>query len=406
MTEVLERTRAALAAIAAAEPRLKAFVALDPEGALARAEALDRLAPSERGPLHGLLFAVKEIIDRTGRPAGWGSPVAAGRVGPADAAIVTRLLAAGAIPVGETASTELAIGAAGPTRNPHDPSRTPGGSSSGSGAAVGAGLLPFALATQTLGSVVRPAAYCGAVGYKPRRGAIDRAGVMPLAPRLDALGFIAESLETADRVARAVGVEIAGAPSQRALRLEPWFAPALSPEVLAALDAAERALRAAGWSVERAAAPEITVRREAEVTEIILAYEAAAHHGAALDHAPDLLSAAVRELLARGRGIDRARYDAALAEADAIAAALLAAIPPGAAVLAPATLGPPPRLEEGTGERAPQRLWSLVDWPALSVPALWSDGLPLGAQVLSRPGEDAAAFAAAAIISAATPPPA
>lgn len=398
------RLTAMFDAIEAAEPRLRAFVALDRGGALARADALDRLAPASRGPLHGLPFAVKEIIDRKGRPAAWGSPAKAGRLGETDAAIVTRLEAAGAVAIGETVSTEFAYAAAGPTRNPHDVERSPGGSSSGSGAVVGAGLAPLALATQTIGSIIRPAAYCGAVGYKPQRGAIDRAGVMPCAPRLDTIGFIAESLATARRAAEAVGVAIKGAPSRQAIRIAPWFdAPALAPEMIEALDHAEDALRMAGWTVESAAAPEIARREEAGAVETILAYEAARAHGAELDRAPSLLSEALTDLLRRGLAIPQAEYADALRTSEAIAAALAAMVPAGTAILAPAAIGPPPLFGDGTGERAPQRLWTLIDWPALTVPALWSGGAPFGAQLIARPGEDAIAFAAAQLIAAEPP---
>lgn len=405
---VVARLRAAFARIEALEPTLRAFVALDRDGALARGAALDRLPPAAWGPLHGLPFAVKEVIDRKGRPAAWGAQAKAGRVGAADAAVVTLLEAAGAVAVGETVSTEYAIAAIGPTRNPHDPALSPGASSSGSGAAVGAGALPFALATQTIGSIIRPAAYCGAVGYKPRRSAIDRAGVMPLSPRLDAVGFIAESLTMAERVAAALGLALEGAPSGRVVRIEPWFETALHPETERALAAAETALRRAGWELETRAAPEIVARLERGATETILAYEAARLHGAELDRAPELLSERLRALLRRGRAVTDAAYYTALTEAAAIEEALRAILPEGAAALAPATIGPPPRFGAGTGEREPQRLWTLVDWPALTVPALWSGGLPFGAQLLARPGEDAVAFRAAEIIaaSAAALPPA
>ena len=383
---------AAFARIDRTESTLKAFVGLDRGGALARARALDALPQAERGPLHGLPYGVKEIIDRAGRPTPWGSEALRDRVPTEDAAVVKALDAAGAIAVGETVSTEYAMAAAGPTRNPHDPKLSPGGSSSGSAAAVGAGALPFALATQTIGSIIRPAAYCGAVGYKPRRARIDRRGVMPLCERLDTIGVIARDAPLARLVVEAIGAPLAEAEPVQVVRLTRWWrGPAPEPTIEAALDGVGDRLRAEGVPVETTAAPSI-LAEEAEATETILAHDMAAHHGdtAAIRKGP--ISDALRGWLEKGARISADQRAEAVATAEAIAAALLQLIPEGAVILAPATLGPPPPFGEQTGPREPQRLWTLVDWPAVSVPILWRDGLPIAAQLIARPGRDAAAL--------------
>ncbi|MEL6977615.1 MAG: amidase [Pseudomonadota bacterium] len=394
----MARINAALDLIEARDAALRAFVALDRAGARARARALDADPIEARGPLYGLPFGVKEIIDRAGRPAGWGSATQAGRIASATAPCVARLEAAGAVAIGETVSTEFALGAAGPTRNPHDAARTPGGSSSGSAAAVGAGLTPFALATQTLGSIIRPAAYCGVVGYKPQRARIDRRGVMPLSSRLDTVGVIAASVSLAQAAVEAMSRPIAAAPLAAIMRLEPWFDAPLEPGMAAAVDAAAERLAAAGPPLTAFTAPN-AVAGEPAATHAILAHDVARGHGALLEAERDAISPAFRSVLEQGLAVSDETYREALCAAEAIQAALAAAVPPGAVILAPAALGAAPPFGPSTGDRRPQQLWTLIDWPAVSVPALWRDGCPYGVQLIARPGEDAAALEAAALAS-------
>ena len=173
------------------EPEVHAFVHFDPEGALAQARTLDALAPARRGPLHGIPVAIKEVFDVKGLKCAWGTPIHANRVPGNDAWVVAALREAGAIIMGTAVSTEYALATAGPTRNPWDKSRTPGASSSGPAAAVGAGMVPVALGTQTIGSIIRPAAYCGIYGFKPSWGSIDDTGAMALSEPLDHVGILA-----------------------------------------------------------------------------------------------------------------------------------------------------------------------------------------------------------------------
>jgi len=194
----LDVTEAYLAQIAEREPDVQAFAWLDPDHARAQARALDTLRQRGRavGALHGLPVAVKDIIDTAGIPTENGSPLDAGRKPLRDAFVTERLRAAGAVIIGKTVTTELAFMDPAKTRNPHNTAHTPGGSSSGSAAAVAAAMAPLAIGTQTGGSVIRPASFCGVVGFKPSFGAIPRRGVLAQSPSLDTIGVFART--TAD----------------------------------------------------------------------------------------------------------------------------------------------------------------------------------------------------------------
>src|SRR2546428_234115 len=188
---------ACLARVRETDARIEAWAFLDPDHALGQARAADqwRLSGQPIGPLHGVPIAVKDIIDTADMPTENGSPLHAGRTPSRDAAVVTQLRAAGAVIMGKTVTTEFACGASGKTRNPHDPAYSPGGSSSGSAAAVAAGMVPLALGSQTGGSTVRPASYCGIYGLKPTRGLVPRRGMSRVSPTLDTVGLFARSIE-------------------------------------------------------------------------------------------------------------------------------------------------------------------------------------------------------------------
>src|SRR6185437_3362004 len=191
-----EYTGACLDRIAAVEDRVHAFAHLDPDAALAQARALDerRRSGGPVGPLHGVPVAVKDIFDTADYPTECGSPILRGRRPMRDTTAVARLRAGGAVIIGKTVTTEFAYYHPGPTRNPHDPERTPGGSSSGSAAAVAAGMVPLAIGSQTNGSVIRPAAFCGVYGCKPTHGTISRHGALMLSQTLDHVGVFANTL--------------------------------------------------------------------------------------------------------------------------------------------------------------------------------------------------------------------
>src|SRR3954447_4343857 len=243
MRGAVEAVSACIERIEARDADVRAWVDWDPEPALAEARRRD--AEPARGPLHGVPVGVKDIIDTADRPTQHGSPIYAGHRPAADAACVAALRAAGAVVRGKTHTAELAAYSPGPTRNPHDGGHTPGGSSSGSAAAVADGMVPIALGTQTAGSIVRPAAFCGVLGFKPTFGLVDRTGVGPQAPSLDTLGWFARG---ADDLALLLDVLSPGVPSApAALRVAVMRTPHdedADADVHAALAAAAQALDA------------------------------------------------------------------------------------------------------------------------------------------------------------------
>jgi len=200
--------QACLDRIRAVEPRVEAWAFRDPERALAQARDRDQMLADETllGPLHGLPVGIKDIFDTADMPTENGTVLHAGRQPVEDAMAVTLLRAAGAVIVGKTVTTELAVYRPGKTRNPHDPAHTPGGSSSGSAAAVAAGMVPLAIGSQTNGSVIRPAAYCGVVGFKPTFGLISRVGALRQSPHLDHVGVFARTVEDAALLAHTLMV--------------------------------------------------------------------------------------------------------------------------------------------------------------------------------------------------------
>src|SRR3954452_1681416 len=251
---------ACLERIAAREPIVGAWHYLDPEAALDAARRCDRSAPS--GPLHGVPIAVKDLIDTADMPTGYGSAIYAGHRPATDAACVALARAAGAIVLGKTVTTEFACFTPGKTANPRHPAHTPGGSSSGSAAAVADAMAPLAFGTQTAGSVIRPAAFCGIVGYKPSFGTIPRAGVKMLCDSLDTVGTMARSVADAAFFAGIVAgrpelrdIALPEAPPRFGLYRTPMWDEA-GPEVATALDHARAALERAGARVEEIAVPE------------------------------------------------------------------------------------------------------------------------------------------------------
>lgn len=398
---------AALARIAESEPAVRAWRHLDEADAMAYARALD--SGDARGTLAGVPVGVKDIVDTADQPTGNGTALDAGRNPAADATVVRRLRAAGALVLGKTVTTELACGAAGPTRNPHAPAHTPGGSSSGSAVAVAAGHVPLALGTQTAGSVVRPAAFCGVWGMKPSFGAIPRTGVLALSHTLDHVGVLAASalgvargIDTVsgdDRIDRA---SAGRAPTRLAAALAPPLGrprlafvrqPAweeIEPGAAAACAAAAEGLGAVPLVLEPAFARAAAVHRD------IMRREIAHHLAPYVERGGAALSETVRAHVRAGREIDAAAYLSLLAEADALRRAFDDALRPYDAALTPSAPGAAPRGLGFTGSRMQTMLWTLLGVPAINVPGLRLAGLPLGLQAVGRFGSDAATLRAAA----------
>ncbi|MFS2157885.1 amidase [Pseudomonas sp. Pseusp122] len=373
------------------EPQVLAWCALNAEAALTQARALD--AGPISGPLHGLPLAVKDLFDTRDFPSTYGSPIYAGQQPPADAAAVALCRQAGAIVLGKTVTTEFATFTPGPTRNPHNPAHTPGGSSSGSAAAVGAHMVPLALGTQTAASIIRPAAYCGVVGFKPGFGLIPRAGVKSLSESLDTIGGFGRSV--AD-VALLTSV-MADAPHWRELHMTgtPRIGLCRTPNWHAASAGSREALQLAADRLRQAGAEVIDVELPAsftplaEVHDLIMwaeAFKALAHER--LCH-PHLLSDNLRQRLAIGEQIDFAqnRYNhARLAEARADLPGVFASCD---LLLTPSALGEAESGLERTGDPLFSRAWSALGLPSVHLPTgVGPAGLPLGVQLIGPEGSD------------------
>ena len=389
---------ACLDRIAAREPIVGAWHYLDRDAALAAARARDAEAP--RGPLHGIPIAVKDLIDTADMPTGYGSPIYEGHRPAADAACVALARAAGAVVLGKTVTTEFACFTAGKTANPHNPAHTPGGSSSGSAAAVADGMVPLAFGSQTAGSTIRPAAYCGCVGYKPSFGMVPRAGVKALADSLDTIGIMARTVDDAAFFTGIITerpalrqVSFPGAPPRFGLYRTPMWGEA-APSTIAALDRARAALEKAGaWIAEIVVPPEHQTLTAAQGTvmgfELVraLAYER-------LNHSAQL-SPRLAQLLDEGMTVGADEYDAAIAETNAARARLDAFFGPCDAMLVPAAPGEAPPGLGYTGDPVFNRMWTLLGTPCLTLPAVWGDsGLPTGVQLVGRIGDDARLMAA------------
>lgn len=396
MRDCLER-------IAQVEPQVKAFVDLQGDAALAAAVEADRVPTERRGPLHGLPVAIKELFDVAGMRCTWGTPIHANRIPVGDAEAVRRLKNAGAIVIGTAVSTEYAIAAAGPTTNPFDHTRTPGGSSSGSAAAVAAGMVPVALGSQTVGSIVRPSIYCGVYGLKPTRGAIPGAGAMVLSPMLDHPGPIArspadlallcrvlfgpnegDSTSTAVAPPRSEMMSINGMRVLIAEDMPPGRAEGSTKKALSA--AAER-LEKAGARLEHFSFP-AEYNEVLDVLYTMMCRDLAIAHGGDRDASGGLMSPAMRDLIDRGRATSQADYDAALKIRDRWIADLSVVLQGNCALIAPATNGVAPPAVEGTGWNGPQALWALVGFPAIAIPTGLAEGLPIGVQAAAAPGRE------------------
>lgn len=397
--------RSCLGRIAEADAAVQAWAFLDPELALKQARAADRHQASGAplGALHGVPVGIKDIIDTADMPTENGTVLHAGRRPVKDAAVVARLRAAGAIIMGKTVTTELATYSPGKTRNPHNPEHTPGGSSSGSAAAVAAHMVPLAVGTQTNGSVIRPAAFCGVVGFKPTYGLINREGVLRQSPALDQIGVFARSPEDAallaenlcDAAALPRWLEGAGAAQVRLPRIafvktSIWNRIAFDArEALAGL-----AARLSGTLIEvempEAAAGTWDWQRTVMEAEIAANYDTEWQQGR------DRLSELLRSQIERGRAITAVDYRHALERIASVNAAFEPLYAAYDVIMTPAVAGTAPRGLDSTGDPAFCTLWTFCGMPALTLPLLrGSNGLPLGVQLVAPRYGDAQLLRAA-----------
>jgi len=342
---VAARCEAELAAVAAREPVVRAWVDRPAADEL-RAEVTNAAA----GPLQGWTVGVKDVIDTATLRTERGSALYRGRLAGADAACVALLRAAGAVVAGKTATAELALVTPTVTTNPHDPARTPGGSSSGSAAAVAAGMVRVAIGTQTAGSVIRPAAFCGVVGHKPTFGWVPVSGVHPVASSLDTVGTFASTVADVVELHRVLTGDDAPARPHRLrvglYRSHQW--PLAGPDAVAAIDRAAAALRAAGVRVDQVE-PVDALAGAAEVATTIMMAEAWRSLAWERAQPDELLSAGLRRLLARAGRIGGDDYAAAQRMAGDLRGAFEAAIDGYDAWLTPAVLGEAPGMAGAVG---------------------------------------------------------
>jgi len=377
------------------EAEVGAWQAFDRQRVIEAARRCDNEPP--RGPLHGIPIAVKDVIDTIDMPTGYGSAIYRDHRPASDAACVALARSAGAIVLGKTVSTEFAYFTPGKTTNPHNPAHTPGGSSSGSAAAVGAGMTPLAFGTQTAGSIIRPASYCGVVGYKPSFGLVPRAGVKALADSLDTVGVMARNVEDAafwvgmltDRRALRdlANPDAAPLPPRLGFCRTPMWDEA-EPATMAALDRARAALLAAGARVDDVAVPE-EQRGLAAAQDTIMSYEMTRALAYERLYRSAEISPRLAQLFDHGMTIAAETYDAALAEARAARAKLHDFFGGCAAIMVPAAPGEAPAGLGYTGNPVFSRIWTLLGTPCVTIAAGKGENqLPVGIQLVGRIGDD------------------
>lgn len=403
-----ELVREALTRIAVADPAVEAWAFLDPEYALTQARRADRTRKDGKdlGALHGVPVGVKDVFDTADMPTENGTVLHAGRRPAEDATVVALLRQAGAVILGKTVCTELGLVAPGKTKNPHDPSRTPGGSSSGSAAAVAAAMVPLAIGSQNNGSVIRPASYCGVYGFKPTSGRISRHGVLRQSPSLDQVGVFGRTVEDVALLAQEL---MAFDPRDAAMRpfarpnllagmlqgpdIEPRLAFVRTPVWDQAAEATQRAfgqlVTTLGHGIVEVPLPSIFENAHAihrTVMEPELALNYAAEHATGKAH----LSATLCQIIERGQTTPAVEYLRARDQIPMFSGALDDFLARFDAVLTPATPNVAPVGLQSTGSPVFCTIWTLCGVPAVSLPFLQGEGgMPLGLQVVAPRGQDA-----------------
>ncbi len=395
------------------EPTVKAWAWLDPEQALRAAASADALfdSGSPLAALHGLPVGVKDIIDTFDMPTEFGTPIHKGRRPAKDAVLVARLRQVGAIVLGKTVTAELAVYSPGPTRNPHDLTRTPGGSSSGSAAAVAAGMAPVALATQTNGSIIRPASYCGVVGYKPSLGLLPRTGILQQANLLDQPGIMARNVADAAFLAEAM----AGRHAEDALSFDPPArglteaaltacprpmlafvrGPFWSRADLEARQAIESFVGALGDRIETVDLPVGFAAAEEALSRMMSYGVAQAYRDDFLRSGGEMSDVLVR-IIKQGQALSAADFREARAVRDRLKSEYDSIAARYQAIVTLPAVGVAPPFADGTGNPIFATIWTLMGAPAITLPLLkGAGGMPIGVQLVGRMRDDFSLVSAA-----------
>src|SRR5688572_24603343 len=359
--------------IRAADASVQAWVHVSPQ------------TPTGGGDLSGIPFGTKDIIETQGLPTEYGSPIYKGRIGTMDAAIVRDLRRCGAVLLGKTESTAFAYRTPARTRNPRDLAHTPGGSSSGSAAAVAAGMVPIAIGTQTLGSVLRPAAYCGVTGFKPSYGLLSMEGVLPFAASLDTLGFFTHT--PADMLGLWASIGQPAGHTEKFSLGAPEPMPAVEPAMAAAFQQALSRLRAGGATIRVIDIAGMLATLSTAATTIMF-YEGARYHAQRFkEHGARLADLA--DLVREGLRIPVERYEEARQHVAACKVSVADIFNSTPVILVPAATGPAPYGLESTGDPRMNAPWTALGTPAISIPMPVPNGLPLGLQLTAADGQDA-----------------
>lgn len=407
-TSSLELINTLLEHIDKIEPKIQAWTWLD--AAVARKKAADcdqKLQLGQAPPFCGIPIGIKDIISTAGIPTGMGSSIYADHIPEYSAAVVEKLEAAGAIILGKTVTTEFAYSYPGPTHNPWNVAHTPGGSSSGSVAAVASGMVPLALGSQTMGSVIRPAAFCGIVGYKPSYGLISRFGMHPFSPTLDHVGVFARRVWDAWQLVAVLSGPDERDPSTTGQTLsapDPIVKTRIPVPKLGVLktpwwDQAEPSqkayfLQCVGDLQKAGAAVEVWEGHPAfaegpNIVSTIMAYEAAQIYSSLSEHFSQDLSQALKDLITEGSQLSRATYESALAHREQLRQRWQESNVDFDGILTLPALGPAPKGLTSTGDALFCKTWTLCGIPAITLPTgISPQGLPLGTQLLGRWGED------------------
>ena len=390
------------------DAQVEAWAFLDPEHVLKQARARDAERSEGRpiGPLHGVPVGIKDIIDTEDMPTEDGTVLHAGRTPAHDATVVAMLRAAGAVIMGKTVTTELATFAPGKTRNPHNPAHTPGGSSSGSAAAVAAGMVPLALGSQSNGSLIRPASYCGVYAFKPTFGLIPRGGVLKLSRTLDQVGVFARTLgDVALAAEQVVGFDWLDPDTRPRARVpfvttaaeEPPLPPLLAYVEGPVWDRASEETKAAFAELVSALGDRVVVialpdsaRQALDWHQTIMEAEMAANLDLEWEKGRERISPSLHAQLARGRETKALDYQRARARIPMLNEGFEEIFERCAAIITPAVPGTAPEGLDSTGDPAFCTLWTLCGMPSLSLPLMQGEnGLPMGVQVVGRRGDDA-----------------